>query len=148
MVLGKGIGGRVKQLAGGHIVKQVASQDWNPSKMAPGFISQTITLFYFFENQRRGKWNKPPGMRHRTEERSGPEVMKWKILETAPFWSDVVGLWCRSAACDSKSSCFPRKRKLILWFCVKRWLVSADKNPSLEEFLLLPTAGREILSQT
>lgn len=36
-----------------------------------------------------------------------------------------------------KSRCLLSERKIILWFDVKRWLVSEDENPSLEEFLLL-----------
>ena len=124
----------MKSLDCRHIAEQIASRI---GTQAGWVLSRTIMMFYFFENKRREKWNKPPGMRRRPEERAGSDVTEWKVPGNSSLlekcsWGVVLGSCPRLQVYVG----FCRKRKLILWFCVKRWLVSEDKNPSLEEFPL------------
>lgn len=56
-----------------------------PRRLVLRFVFQAIVLFYFFENKRRERWNKPPGMRSRPEEGAVLRFLSRQFLETVPL---------------------------------------------------------------
>lgn len=74
-------------------------------------------------------------MRSRPEDRAGLSLLSEKFLEIVPSEVMLVGCGPRLLPLTGSHYCLSSERKIISWFSVKRWLVTADKKPSLK-FLL------------